>query len=169
MLGTGRWDSIWHNRSPPSEISCHNRGSRQVQKCHVRRRLQQSEEACGQRHRWSGSVPKIQLEWVKQRGRGKRFCWYMIEHVRNIEVITWWPAVGIVLWNNFVWSQHRFLFVCFCLFRAAPTAYGSSQARGEMRATAAGLHHSSWQCRILSPLSEARDRTCILMDTIRVH
>ena len=27
------------------------------------------------------------------------------------------------------------------------------------------LHHSSWQCQILNPLSEARDRTCILMET----
>ena len=27
------------------------------------------------------------------------------------------------------------------------------------------LHHSSWQCRILNPLSRARDQTCILMDT----
>ena len=27
------------------------------------------------------------------------------------------------------------------------------------------LHHSSRQCRILNPLSEARDRTPILMDT----
>ena len=27
------------------------------------------------------------------------------------------------------------------------------------------LHHSSWQCWILNPLSKARDRTCILMDT----
>ena len=26
------------------------------------------------------------------------------------------------------------------------------------------LHHSSWQCQILSPLSKARDTTCILMD-----
>ena len=30
------------------------------------------------------------------------------------------------------------------------------------------LHHSSQQCQILIPLSEARDRTCILMDTSRV-
>ena len=28
------------------------------------------------------------------------------------------------------------------------------------------LHHSSWQCQILNLLSEARDRTCILMDTM---
>ena len=27
------------------------------------------------------------------------------------------------------------------------------------------LHHSSWQLQILNPLSEARDRTCILMDS----
>ena len=30
------------------------------------------------------------------------------------------------------------------------------------------LHHSSWQRQILNPLSEARDRTCILMDSSRV-
>ena len=61
---------------------------------------------------------------------------------------------------------------------AAHVAYGSSQARGQIRATAAdlctatatpdlshisNLHHSSWQCRILNPLSEARDCTHILM------
>ena len=33
-----------------------------------------------------------------------------------------------------------FLFVCF--FRAAPVAYGSSQARGQIGAATAGLHHS---------------------------
>ena len=31
------------------------------------------------------------------------------------------------------------------------------------------LHHSSWQCRILNPLSEARDGTQVLMDTNWVH
>ena len=33
------------------------------------------------------------------------------------------------------------------------------------------LHHSSWQRRILNPLSEARDRTFVLMDAsqIRFH
>ena len=33
-------------------------------------------------------------------------------------------------------------FVLFLLFRAVPTAYGGSQARGLIRATAAGLRHS---------------------------
>ena len=31
------------------------------------------------------------------------------------------------------------------------------------------LHHSSWKCWIFNPLSEARDQTCILMDTSQVH
>ena len=30
------------------------------------------------------------------------------------------------------------------------------------------LHHSSWQCRILNPLSKARDQTYILMDISQV-
>ena len=34
-----------------------------------------------------------------------------------------------------------FIFV-FLLFRAAPTAYESSQARGQIEATAPGVHHS---------------------------
>ena len=34
-------------------------------------------------------------------------------------------------------------FILFiCLFRAAPTAHGGSQARGPIGATAAGLHYS---------------------------
>ena len=31
-----------------------------------------------------------------------------------------------------------------------------------------GLHHRSWQHQILNPLSEARDRTRILMDTSQI-
>ena len=30
------------------------------------------------------------------------------------------------------------------------------------------LHHSSQQCQVLNPLSEARDGTCVLMDDSRV-
>ena len=39
------------------------------------------------------------------------------------------------------------LFVCFCLFRAAPVAHGGSQARGGIGAVAAGLHHSHSNAR----------------------
>ena len=76
---------------------------------------------------------------------------------------------------------YSLFFFFFCLFafsRAAPSAYGGSQARGSVRAVAAGLrqsqqhwdlnrvcdlHHSSQQCWILNPLSKARDRTRNLM------
>ena len=59
----------------------------------------------------------------------------------------------------------------FFFFRAAPAAYGSSQARDQIRAIApaytkatatpdlsliCNLHHSSWPCRIFNPLSEAK-------------
>ena len=75
-------------------------------------------------------------------------------------------------------------FALFCLlFRAAPEAYEVSRLRVESElqlpadATATAmwdmscvcnLHHSSWPCWILNPLSEARDRTCIFMDTSQV-
>jgi len=39
---------------------------------------------------------------------------------------------------------------------------------GAESAVAAGLHHSSQQYQILNPLSEARDRTCILMDASQI-
>ena len=57
-------------------------------------------------------------------------------------------------------------------FRATFVAYGSSQARGLIRAVlpayttatamtdlshVCNLHHTSWQCQILNPLSKARD------------
>ena len=45
-----------------------------------------------------------------------------------------------------------FFFFFFLLFRAAPEAYGSSQARGLIGAIAAGLHHSSQQHGILNLL-----------------
>ena len=75
---------------------------------------------------------------------------------------------------------------CFCfvflfvLFTATPEACEISRARGRIGAAAARLHHSHgntnqscfydlhrslWQCRILNPLSEARDRTLILSET----
>ena len=64
------------------------------------------------------------------------------------------PGVGLeglflaVEYPDLSWKfMYSFLFVCFfvfvfCLFRAAPEAYGGSQARGLIRAVAAGLHHS---------------------------
>ena len=62
-------------------------------------------------------------------------------------------------------------------------AYGGSQARNQIGAVATGLYHSpsnsgsktifdlhysSWQYQILNLLSEAGDRTCVLMDTSQI-
>ena len=65
-----------------------------------------------------------------------------------------------------------YLFI-FCLFRAAPAAYGGSQARSWIGAVAPSLRHSHnarsephlWS----TPLSKARDRTCIFMDASQIH
>ena len=38
--------------------------------------------------------------------------------------------------------KQKFFFV-FCLFRVTPTAYGGSQARGQIGAVAVGLRHST--------------------------
>ena len=54
------------------------------------------------------------------------------------------------------------IFISFYFFQ------GSSQARGQIRAAAAGLHHSSQQHQILKPLSKARDQTHVLIDTNHV-
>ena len=65
-----------------------------------------------------------------------------------------------------------FSFSFFLLFRAAPVAYGASQVRGPVNCShrptpqpqqmsdlsrICDLHRSSWQHRILNPLSKARD------------
>ena len=73
-------------------------------------------------------------------------------------------------------NQFLFLFlVCFCLFRAAPAAYGSSQARGRIgaytTATAMAVWHPSSSCdihcrlqqrQILNPLNRARNQMQVL-------
>ena len=43
--------------------------------------------------------------------------------------------------NKYV-SFYLFIYCLFAILRAAPTAYGGSQARDPIRAIAAGLHHS---------------------------
>ena len=82
------------------------------------------------------------------------------------------------------YSNLPLFFFFFLVFRATPVAYRGSQARGRIGAAAAGLCHSYsntrsktcllptpqlMQRRILTPLSEARDGTRVLMDTSRVR
>ena len=58
-------------------------------------------------------------------------------------------------------SQSIFFFL---FFMAAPKAYGGSQARGRIGAAIYDLHRSF--CGNAGSLSEARDRICILTDTM---
>ena len=63
-----------------------------------------------------------------------------------------------------------FFFFCLFVFSGATSmAYRGSQARGLIGATAAGLHHSSWQRRILNPLSKARAQTHNLVVPSRIR
>ena len=78
----------------------------------------------------------------------------------------------------FLWVLRYFsFFILFCFFRVESEAYGGSQARGPIRATATAtedpshiydLHHSSRQRQILNPQSEARNQTRNLMVPSRI-
>ena len=48
-------------------------------------------------------------------------------------------------------------------------AYATATAMPDPSCLICNLHHSSRQCQILNPLTEAKDQTCILMDTSHVH
>ena len=63
-------------------------------------------------------------------------------------------ATGTPAWREGYFSQYSisfifphftvfFFFFSFCLFWPGPTAHGSSQARGQIRAVAARLRHST--------------------------
>ena len=56
-----------------------------------------------------------------------------------------WVCHSFYCWNNYICSF--FVCVSFCFFRAVPMAYGGSQARGWIGATAASLHHSHSKTR----------------------
>ena len=60
------------------------------------------------------------------------------------------PSPALVIFLSFFFIFYFILF--FCLFRAKPVAYGGSQARGLIGATAAGLHHSHSNARFESCL-----------------
>ena len=131
--------------------------------------------------------------------RSELCLWPTPQLMATPDLVTCWARPGIEpasswMLVRFVSAEPRWklspcpasFFFFFLLFRTAPAAYGASQARAESElwlpayttATAmpdpshiCNLHHSSWQHWILNPLSKARDRTCILMDTswVRYH
>ena len=97
--------------------------------------------------------------------------WFL--HMLNHPCKLGWGVWSLLCVVGFVWLNFFFVF-----FRAAPAAYGSSQAgvKSELQlltyitampdpSLICDLCWSLWQCRILNPLSKARDQTHILMDT----
>ena len=58
-----------------------------------------------------------------------------------------WPQVSLIVPKCPLGMFFCFVlvvyFILFRLLRAAPMAYGGSQARGQIRAAAASLHHSN--------------------------
>ena len=64
-----------------------------------------------------------------------------------------WATIGTPWFVYFIIFQNLFVFYFFCLFRAAPVAYGSSQTGGPIGAVAAGPHHTH---------SNATSKLCLL-------
>ena len=52
----------------------------------------------------------------------------------------------------------------FLLLRAAPVAHGRSQDRGQIRAAAATLHHSSWQQELLMFIDFTQQELLMFID-----
>ena len=50
--------------------------------------------------------------------------------------------ISVAYQHDYIFQHLLFFFFFLSFSRATPTAYGGSQARGLIRAVAAGLHHS---------------------------
>ena len=103
--------------------------------------------------------------------------------VRNVTASYQWNTLlnlillGLKLWKVFKWGKRWLdILFSFSFFRAAPAAHGGSHAGGWSGAAAVSLCHSHnhicnlcpslWHHAILNPLSEARDHTSIVTDTV---
>ena len=60
--------------------------------------------------------------------------------------LTLWQITRNLLVRHLVCKLNVYFCLC-CLFRAVPMAYGSSQARGRIRAVAASLYHNHSKAR----------------------
>ena len=112
-----------------------------------------------------------------------RKCYFVLIYSFGLLV----KVISIFVYLHMYIYFSEFLFYIFffflSIFRASPVVDWSFWARGWIIAAAAAaslchshtdlscvcdLHHSSWQCQILNTLNEARDSTCILIDTCLV-
>ena len=68
---------------------------------------------------------------------------------------------------TFLSFSFPFLFFSF-FYQGHTCSIWRFPCQGSNQSCICKLHHSSQQCRILNPLSEDRDRTCILMGAIQI-
>ena len=133
------------------------------------------------------SFPRSDYLLFHSRGRRKRTNWLTVPLVLGLHPICtdFWGRENLGQFGsgiNFVpvicghgcrtiYIILFFILFYFLLFRAAPRAYGNSQARGQIRVIAASLYHSSQQRQILNPLSQARywTRNLIVTSRMRFH
>ena len=136
------------------------------------------------KHQDAGSIPRL-ARWVKGSGIAKVVAWIwslawelcMPQGCQKKERNLLFKFYYYCVWCIF----YLLVFCLFFAFYAEPAAYGSSrlgvESELQLPATATtvqdpshicNLCHSLWQHWILNPLSEARDRTHILMDASRV-
>ena len=87
------------------------------------------------------SLPRPWLPWL-----GFRTCYIYLGRVWRREDPRQ-PQLYRQLYSTVAYCIYLFIYFYFCLLGATPAAYGGSQARSRIRATAAGLHHSRSNAR----------------------
>ena len=131
------------------------------------------------------SQPSSPLAWIRSANTSRYLCICLSRQHPRVFIIRQTllsPHLNTPMASYYLQNKAPILtlwdfFFPFGLFRATPTAYTGSQLGVELElqprayttATAmpdlscvCDLHHRSWQHWILNPLSEARDRTCVL-------
>ena len=78
-----------------------------------------------------GSFSRIHLQWTSHQPTAHNWA--------NAHILTQSLAGKTLFVTGLRQAVH---FFCLFVFRATPVAYGGSQSRGRIGATAAGLHHS---------------------------
>ena len=156
------WDALWPRRASCSEA------------CLVARRQSCLAAFCPlfTHHTSSPSSNLLKISsWVLLLNPVLTFFAFLTAAPRAVPGQSRVPAAAAASPGPLFFIRFYFLFY-FLLFTAIPRAYGDSQARGPIRATAARRRHSHSSTRSeprLQPTPQARDRTRNLMVPSRIR